>query len=498
MPSTFTISLWLGWCFVFLAAIAALYGLLIDRLLAIRTPSRRRCPACWYDMSHTLGLTCSECGAVARSERLLQHSRIHWRLAACSLILALPSSYFLVKADAIRLRGWPAVIPTTGIILAVPWLHPHYYYVEQAARSNTPRPQTVIHRIVEDFEGRFMEEEVWDWQKSLLVQVITKQPVETVLASSYSEYSDQSVDYPLYRELLDWCLAYTELSPDDLRRLDEMTYVLVDSPEAAPAGLSLYGQLNIRRWTNDRTVRCSVIDPDTGVVLGSELAEAPLTCGFGAGYKWNDSLICLTRSPVSNKPVEIRLRIEAWNDAFLPDPAPTPTYRREFTQIVHTRISGSPAQYRMREESPEVGAALERLTWYRLERPMLTVEDDANLMVHFDTELLQEELRRHDDLTLGCRIELLDGDEVAAVGSAWWRSDLSCPCERGVDLPDWWPRNPSGGVLLSLQDGFTLKSLSQSGLAIRFVGDPAVAFRDQIGNSYWVGSATVPVMWSPY
>ena len=187
MPSTFTISLWLGWCFVFLAAIAALYGLLIDRLLAIRTPSRRRCPACWYDMSHTLGLTCSECGAVARSERLLQHSRIHWRLAACSLILALPSSYFLVKADAIRLRGWPAVVPTTGIILAVPWLHPHYYYVEQAARLNTPRPQTAIHRIVDDFEGRFMEEEIWDWQKSLLVQVIAKQPVETVLASSYSQ-----------------------------------------------------------------------------------------------------------------------------------------------------------------------------------------------------------------------------------------------------------------------------------------------------------------------
>src|SRR5262245_16943278 len=30
---------------------------------------RRRCPACWYDMSGTDGMTCSECGRVAREER---------------------------------------------------------------------------------------------------------------------------------------------------------------------------------------------------------------------------------------------------------------------------------------------------------------------------------------------------------------------------------------------------------------------------------------------
>ncbi|MEM7230145.1 MAG: hypothetical protein AAF432_15165, partial [Planctomycetota bacterium] len=31
--------------------------------------NQRRCPKCWYDMSHTPGLTCGECGRTAKKER---------------------------------------------------------------------------------------------------------------------------------------------------------------------------------------------------------------------------------------------------------------------------------------------------------------------------------------------------------------------------------------------------------------------------------------------
>ena len=36
---------------------------------------RRRCPRCWHDLSHTPGMTCSECGYTARRERAFYRAR---------------------------------------------------------------------------------------------------------------------------------------------------------------------------------------------------------------------------------------------------------------------------------------------------------------------------------------------------------------------------------------------------------------------------------------
>ncbi len=40
---------------------------------------RLRCPKCWYDMSGSPGLTCSECGHKAKHERRLRKGRRYWR-----------------------------------------------------------------------------------------------------------------------------------------------------------------------------------------------------------------------------------------------------------------------------------------------------------------------------------------------------------------------------------------------------------------------------------
>ena len=43
-----------------------------------RSRGRRRCPRCWHDLDYTPGMTCGECGFVARNEDDLATTRRRW------------------------------------------------------------------------------------------------------------------------------------------------------------------------------------------------------------------------------------------------------------------------------------------------------------------------------------------------------------------------------------------------------------------------------------
>jgi len=108
-----TLLAWLGLA-VFLLALCA------DSIRQ-RVHKRRRCPKCWYDLSHTPGLACSECGYTAKRERKLYKARKRWRLVWLAIVLLL-GSYGLRVTPTVRDRGWPAVVPTTVLIVIAPYL----------------------------------------------------------------------------------------------------------------------------------------------------------------------------------------------------------------------------------------------------------------------------------------------------------------------------------------------------------------------------------------
>ncbi len=74
---TMSASEWTNWLFwiggggIGLLALALLYW----SLLHDRARGRRRCLKCWYDMSRTPTLTCSECGWTAKREKKLVKTR---------------------------------------------------------------------------------------------------------------------------------------------------------------------------------------------------------------------------------------------------------------------------------------------------------------------------------------------------------------------------------------------------------------------------------------
>jgi len=85
---------------------------------------RRRCPRCWYDMSGTPGLTCTECGHAVPHEGDLQRTRRRVLPAlAAAVAAALGASWVITRGNE---AGWVTMLPAGVLISALPLLgEPH-------------------------------------------------------------------------------------------------------------------------------------------------------------------------------------------------------------------------------------------------------------------------------------------------------------------------------------------------------------------------------------
>ena len=150
-----------------------LYALFADALRQ-RVPSRRRrrCPKCWYDLSHAPppGLRCSECGFEAARERSLFKARRHWRLAIFALVAIIAGHGCNVASD-VRARGWVAAVPATVLIAGLPLWEP---YLSDAlfpppAPMNESEPPSWLHKhrtaLLRELTERIAGESLPSWQR---------------------------------------------------------------------------------------------------------------------------------------------------------------------------------------------------------------------------------------------------------------------------------------------------------------------------------------------
>lgn len=111
---------WLQWVVWIAGAVVtiALLWLATWGLFSDRPRGRLRCPKCWYDLSHSGTLRCSECGHVSRSEKDLTRTRRRWGPAL--LAIALLTGGGLVLLDRASQVGWTSMTPTRALLIALP------------------------------------------------------------------------------------------------------------------------------------------------------------------------------------------------------------------------------------------------------------------------------------------------------------------------------------------------------------------------------------------
>ena len=115
----------IAWGTSVLAAILGIlgFGLIICALFGNRSRKRRRCPKCWYDLSHSPGMTCGECGYRASQERDWRKTRRHWRWAVVGILIAVLGYVAGVIPRVSRSWDhWPGLVPTSVLIGLEPWL----------------------------------------------------------------------------------------------------------------------------------------------------------------------------------------------------------------------------------------------------------------------------------------------------------------------------------------------------------------------------------------
>lgn len=110
---------WLGWLAVLALNVAGVY-LAWRALFGDKQRGTRRCPTCWYDLSHTDGRTCPECGHTAARERDLFGTRRNWPLAIGAILTCVVVAG--VVQDRVSMRGWIGVLPTKVLLIALPIL----------------------------------------------------------------------------------------------------------------------------------------------------------------------------------------------------------------------------------------------------------------------------------------------------------------------------------------------------------------------------------------
>ena len=104
---------WVQWFMVIGGALiaGALVWLACWGLFQDRARGRRRCPRCWYDMTYTEGMRCSECGHTVRREKDLHKTRRRKIAAVPAIMLVTALGVYVI--DRGRTQGWMSYIPNS-------------------------------------------------------------------------------------------------------------------------------------------------------------------------------------------------------------------------------------------------------------------------------------------------------------------------------------------------------------------------------------------------
>lgn len=186
---------WLWWTFG--GALAALgLALLGWALLADRARGRRRCPRCWYDMTGTPGLTCSECGHQVRSERKLLRTRRRWRWVGLATLVmcAAAGSSLIPRASS---RGWASIVPTSILLLALPLIEDE---TEHSGWQLDAFDELLMRRFHTGIYATEQTPYLWDWQWRIIIDRAMWR-LDRFVESSETKPPWTHTEY-LYQELL--------------------------------------------------------------------------------------------------------------------------------------------------------------------------------------------------------------------------------------------------------------------------------------------------------
>ncbi len=466
----------IGWSLAALTVLALLYAALADPIRR-RFRKARRCPKCWYDLSHTPGLTCSECGYTARREKQLFKARRRKRWVVAAL-LAWIGSYFAFRAPEVRERGWVAAVPTTALIAGVPLVDGAGVRTAALERQiamlkNPGQPSQQPMTLGEELDLRMEQNELtgWQWSAAIHVAIWSESRAKQSLAVSGR--------LDLYQTILNRANDANKLANPDLLEevltLDGLTiHTRSKWPLDEPIMADVYQRCVL--WVND-VVTIYLKDPRQHALICTT-TNYPSHGGHPLWPPsiWEDGLVSIGTwsAPqhgcafiiTGHRDLTQQHRVLLEKSAL--------SWTREIT--VPITVGGSVDALLTPVESAEFVTAAQSALSPELQADCLQLNDLTKLLSMLD------------GATLAVTFEVVWNQIVFARGEAWWWSDGG---NQALPVPIWQvklkpvydlpiPQRPPPG----------------SAFTLRMVSNPHVALRNFSSDRYWSGEITIPVRWS--
>lgn len=489
----------LGWGMAALAVALLLLALFGD---AVRRRFRkvRRCPKCWYDLSHTPGMTCSECGYTARRERQLFRTRRRKRWVLAALLMWIGSS-FAFRVPAMQQRGWVAAVPTTALVFLWPrervrdryvylLSHPQFVPRLHPALREAPFTQEMLQRI----DDRELNRVHWrlliemairtaNHPAPLRVDEDERRPL-CIGMLTLAEQAGRLNNPALLRKALTagalrmttrtrWPVGETMYAA-----VWEGTFAGQFSPEHIRAAALLSAEPStpgLRSLTVDEINASRRTVPD-----GPRAGRHPYPTVWRYCERWDDALTAIgpptTRSAAIRYVVSVERRLTESQAQILG----TEVLRTDVAMTFDCRIEGTIDDILTPVESPEFDAAVNEGL-----RPVL----DYN-HVDLNINYLEHAFEHLGGATFAATLELLLDDEVVARGEAWWRAGRGPIAANGRPAPlvvphcDYVPIDP-----------ITPRRIdpSETRYRLRLTPNPRMALRRFESDTYWSGVIEVPV-----
>ncbi len=239
--------------------------LLYWSLLKDRAKGKRRCPKCWYDMSATEGLRCSECGNEAKREKKLfkTRRRLRWAFVAIGILIA---GHVTHTVPRIQKAGWIGTIPTTALISVFPWQHKMRWNTTLAYQPGWGGA------ISSELQRRIKANETWHWQNHKLAWIHFEYTLNHQLegaelaADTYSVFTTIGNDVNILHPKL-----FERLKSKDLGKVLTAGEMLAAHPTEDPTVLSKLEALfkhedeEVRERAPFIIVNCSKNNPDYAI-----------------------------------------------------------------------------------------------------------------------------------------------------------------------------------------------------------------------------------------
>lgn len=433
------------------------------RRLVRRRRRRRRCEACAYDLRGRASDRCPECGhdvtgplRLIRVRAVLLHGTI--------MIALLAASHLVNRIEAIQKRGWIAAVPTTVLLLCMPFDgrpsgSGNSITARELLNHRTADPHFLWNNLGARDSGSDYPMTGWQWWLA----------VEMAISCDFAIHGQRTEWMANAERILIAATVCHEVTGDQMQRVLDLAFLKVHTRPEWPLGVEIHARFGslargLGPWVGlDYVAR--PYEEDASLMSFDVAAQMELA----TSTDWRDCSMSLGK-PRSIGPIEYQFiawredpSIDTWNELHREVQVITAVVPAE-TQILQSMSIGD-------EVISSIGVKMRIWKHFRFGSPQCAI------VLRFVGN--RRFLEAVGDGTFAVRIRLKHDGQVVAERYAWWSKRMG-----------WAPVGTDEWTIGLVVDHDLVNAARESGdhlWSFEIEGDPILALRDFESTSYWAG-----------